>query len=230
MKKLVSFILLAVCLMSTLLLAGCGPKCQHIYTHLESTTATCTAAGVETYVCDDCGETTETKNVEAYGHRYSEKTDTNMKCKTCDLLMFNMNVVSIPETITVYNKRLGDVTRIAELKVNGYSWKYQNNYLFFSLDVTIEYISEIPIDYYPKFAYSITSDLMSGDFVVKDKPGSTGDTVTITEGMYLGSYNLDYSKQYNIDISIYEVFTFERDPLNPMNVQNFISGTMKNAE
>ena len=232
MKKLVSFLLLAVCLLSTLLLAGCGPKCQHVYTHLESTTATCTAAGVETYVCDDCGETTETKEVEAYGHHYNVSATNNYKCKTCDLLMFNVTVENLPETITVYHQKNSSsgTPKVAELKVNGYSWGFKNGYLELNLNVTIEQLTSGQTNFYPKFAYSVTSELVNGDFVVKNQYGDVGETITISEGIYLGSGSLDYTKQYNFEFSIYEEFTFQRDPDNPLNVQNFISGTFASAE
>ena len=49
-------------------------------------------------------------------------------------------------------------------------------------------------------------------------------------GSALFGYNKDYEKQHTFSVSIYEMFTYENDSLNPINVKNFFSGTMKSAD
>ena len=56
---------------------GETPVCEHTNTATTST-ATCTAGGVETVKCNDCGETVRTTNVDALGH-----TTENGECERC---------------------------------------------------------------------------------------------------------------------------------------------------
>ena len=132
MKKFLTILLaLSVTALTAAFIAGCGNKCTHPTDAMTliSTTATCTASGTETWKCRVCGETIE-KNVEAYGHIYSESvnkeiagwggTDTNRKCKYCDLVQCNGNLVKpAPETITVYQHMEGtNNLKKSEMTVN----------------------------------------------------------------------------------------------------------------
>ena len=136
MKKLVS-LLLVLSLASAFLLTGCASKCEHSYTHLDSSTATCSAAGTETYVCDDCGEVAQTKEVGAYDHVYSTKTDTNYKCKYCDLVKYNVTVSHVPETINVYNTTRD--TLVGTFAVGDVSWSFDGDDLKVSVKVERTY-------------------------------------------------------------------------------------------
>ena len=51
---------------------GCSSECEHEKTHTETVAATCTTAGSEKTVCDDCGETIKTETIDALGHKWDE--------------------------------------------------------------------------------------------------------------------------------------------------------------
>lgn len=72
-------------------------ECAHANTTTTST-ATCTEAGVETVVCDDCGATVSTTNIEAKGH-----TDANSDnvCDTCGTAMGSQPSEPVEKTETM---------------------------------------------------------------------------------------------------------------------------------
>lgn len=133
MKKILSIILAAsLCLSILAAFSGCG--CEHPQSKLklESTTATCTQAGVETYECSSCGEKgVVTKEVKAYGHNYVQRVEDhhNLKCEHCDLLHYNLTINKAPETIKVNYKKTSSAAAslLAEFTVDNVDWELDNN-------------------------------------------------------------------------------------------------------
>ncbi len=152
MKKIVSLILgLGLCF-SLAVAAACGSKCSHPEESLElkSTTATCAAAGTETYGCTACGKYETTKDVEAYGHVYTETVEVelaqtsntltphNKKCKYCDLLQYNVDVKELPESVTtsVHLTARETTVKTCELTVDGWVFFRSSDKSYFRVTAT----------------------------------------------------------------------------------------------
>lgn len=150
MKKIAT-LLLCICLGLPIVsaLGSCG--CRHPENKLElkSTTASCTATGVETYTCTACNNYETTKEVAAYGHRYYVKVDDdgylyNLKCKYCDRLHINATV-DAPATITGYetNSKDGQLKKL-EMTVDKVEFKENGQGKCMILTVTPTYLWERP--------------------------------------------------------------------------------------
>ena len=70
--KLLVVLALAVVASVMFVFVGCSSECEHEKTHTETVAATCTTAGSEKTVCDDCGETIKTETIDALGHKWDE--------------------------------------------------------------------------------------------------------------------------------------------------------------
>lgn len=70
--KLLVVLALAVVASVMFVFVGCSSECEHEKTHTETVAATCTTAGSEKTVCDDCGETIKTETIAALGHKWDE--------------------------------------------------------------------------------------------------------------------------------------------------------------
>ena len=88
--KLLVVLALAVVASVMFVFVGCSNECAHENTHTETVAATCTTAGSEKTVCDDCGETIKTETIDAIGHKWDDGTVVAATCtsggytlKTC---------------------------------------------------------------------------------------------------------------------------------------------------
>lgn len=139
MKKVLSvFVICIICITMLPMLSGCG--CEHDELEVESTTATCTEAGVTTYYCIKCGEKgVRTRNVEAFGHNFNTNVEenNNKKCERCDLVWQKVTFNNEPKTIVAKHSStsLGDFV-LAEFNVNGVEWTINKDMIEVLITVT----------------------------------------------------------------------------------------------
>lgn len=219
MKKILSIILAAsLCLSILAAFSGCG--CEHPQSKLklESTTATCTQAGVETYECSSCGEKgVVTKEVKAYGHNYNVKVEEhdNYKCKYCDNLWQNLTFNNTPETIKVYYKQSisAAATTLAEFTVNGIDWQVFDDGIRVSITVTPTVVNTpSTAEKGVKLAVSLFND--DGEEILLRSNAITFDSSDVNQPETLWCYKSEYyyfDEQYSFKADVYTSCTVGYD-------------------
>ena len=161
--------------------------CAHATT-TTTNTATCTEAGVETVVCDECGETISETAVEALGHDY---TGENGACKVC-------GEYQVDETLKFYRASAAEpyasMMLGAEIKISvniaTYLFNYDEYYIEFKMDynggtITKALPSSDSTEYYGNFQYAVPAPLLTETifatvYGVKDDVVYSGETISFT--------------------------------------------------
>ncbi len=152
---------------------GSVVACAHENT-TTTNTATCTAAGTKTVVCNDCGETVSTEDVEALGH--TGHAD-DFKCDTCSekVLPEDGSVLTIKQAIALgnlYKNSTGSVYGTEKYYVTGVIVNVANPDKYGNITIKDEDGTEFLV----YGTWSADGKTQYGSLTVK--PGK-GDTITV---------------------------------------------------
>ena len=181
------------------------PVCEHTNT-TEETTATCTAAGITTVTCDDCGETVSTEETAALGH-----TTENGTCERCNEVIGGTEPAEPKEVLEITKDDFNSTSYAANNNTkteNGYSytsyqvmnqssamqWQKNSGYITISSNVFVKLELKVTAGTYTVTVGGKTvTGTTSNGVTTYDLTGLTGE-VKISVGGATGK--VDYLKFY----------------------------------
>lgn len=172
--------------------------CEHANT-TTTNTATCTEAGVETVVCDDCGETVSTTEVPALGHDYSGE---NGACIRCGEYQTDANLIYALKGIS-FQDYIGLQFAVTQNLAKKYDSIYVETAQVTPNGVVNETLTGVDLlGYYLVFdkqivSWSMTEDVTMTLYAVKDGVTYVGESVTTSVEELAIAKIADYASKSN---------------------------------